>query len=322
MVKRLVCIIVLNYNGSDHLRYCLPSLAATDYPNYQIIVVDNASSDGSADMVAALCPNARLIRSKSNRGWSGGNNLGIGVALESGAQYIALANNDIRVDSRWLKVAVEVAEADPRVGVIGFQVLEPEPGSSDWDAGFENAKGAWAGLELSYPKYVGGMAMFVRAELFARIGLIDEGFFAYCEENDFQIRARKAGYMVVATNVPVWHYGQGSFGKIPLRAAILQTRNNIRLLIKHGSPVDILCAGVAHFYQRILLSRAGQPASAVERRLRFSNLIINVAILIVSILWNLWMLPATLRRRWEDNRRAARVTQRGTEFIQPDAYRN
>ena len=69
--KPLVCVVVLNYNGRDHLGYCLPSLAATDYSHYEIIVVDNASPDGSADMVAALCPGARLIRSKSNRGWSG-----------------------------------------------------------------------------------------------------------------------------------------------------------------------------------------------------------------------------------------------------------
>lgn len=308
--KPLVCIIVLNYNGREHLDYCLPSVAATAYPNYQIIVVDNASPDGSADLVAALCPAAQLIRSRLNRGWSGGNNVGIRAALEVGAQYVVLANNDIRVDPRWVSVAVKVAESDPQVGVIGFQVLEPEPGSADRDAGFERAQASWGGIEFSYPKYVGGMAMFVRAELFEQIGLIDEGFFAYCEENDFQIRARKADYKVVAINVPVWHYGQGSFGKIPARAAILQTRNNIRLLIKHGSLSKLLRSGLTHFSRRILPSQTAQTQSAVERRLRSSSSIENLAILFQAAIWNVWVLPTTLQRRRDDNRKAMVAKQR------------
>lgn len=303
----VVCIVVLNYNGRDHLKYCLPSIAKTDYPNYRLIVVDNASSDDSVALVNALCPDAWLIKSDSNRGWSGGNNLGIAAAIQVGAKYVVLINNDIRVDPRWLDAAVEVAEQDPRVGVVGFQVFEPESGGDDREASFEQAKVSWKALEISYPKYVGGMAMFVRAEVFEQIGLIDEDFFAYGEENDFQIRARKAGYSIVATNVPVWHYGQGSFGRIPTRAALLQTRNNIRLLIKHGSVQQIIQAGVRHLRLRCLpskMSRTARVQSPVERRLRPSNFLVNFAILLYAVVYNLLRLPATLRKRYEDNHRA------------------
>jgi len=302
--KPLVCVIVLNYNGRDHLGYCLPSLTATDYPNYQIIVIDNASSDSSADMVPILCPGAKLIKSPTNLGWSRGNNLGIKAALEMGAEYVVLANNDIQVDPHWLGAAVDISESDPRIGVVGFQILEPGPGSPDRDDCFEYAKATWDRLKLSYPKYVGGMAMFVRAELFERIGLIDEGFFAYGEENDFQIRARKADYQIVATNVPLWHFGQGAFRKIPRRAAILQTRNNIRLLIKHGSLIDLFLSGIKHIRKRILAPKTDQSLSVVEQRLRPFNTIDNIVILIRGLIWNLWMLPATLHRRRADNRRA------------------
>lgn len=310
MTNPLVCIVVLNYNGRDHLGYCLPSLVATDYSNYRIIVVDNASLDGSSSLVTALCPDAQLIQSKSNRGWSGGNNLGIRSAIESGAQYIVLSNNDIMVDPRWVSVAVDVAESDLQIGVIGFHVLEPGLGDLDRDAGFESAKATWEKTEISYPTYVGGMAMFVRAELFECIGCIDEGFFAYCEENDFQIRARKAGYKVVAINVPVWHYGQGAFGKIPAHAAFLQTRNNIRLLIKHGSVFDLLRSGLTHFIKRILPSQTTHTQDAVERRLRFSGSIGNLVILFKAVMWNIWVLPTTLQCRQYDNRKARVANQR------------
>ena len=308
--KPLVCIVVLNYNGREHLDYCLTSVAATAYSNYQIIVVDNASPDGSAELVSALCPSAQLIRSHLNRGWSGGNNVGILTALEMGAQYVVLANNDIRVDPRWVSEAVKLAESDPQVGIIGFQVLEREPRSANRDSGFERAQAIWTEIESSYPKYVGGMAMFVRTELFEQIGLIDEGFFAYCEENDFQIRARKAGYKVVAINVPVWHYGQGAFGKIPARAAIMQTRNNIRLLLKHGSLFDLLNSGLNHFTKRILPSRDAQIQSAVEGRLRFSGSIGNLVILSQAVIWNIWVLPTTIKRRRDDNLKAMVANQK------------
>ena len=301
----LVCVVVLNYNGRDHLRYCLPSIGKTDYPNYRVIVVDNASTDDPADIVGNVLPDALLIRSERNRGWSGGNNLGIVAAMGMGAKYIVLVSNDIRLDRRWLRVAVEAGEQDPRVGVVGFSVLEPQPGSDDRDAGFEDAVAAWRELKISLPTYVTGAAMLVRSEVFERIGLIDEGFLAYGEEIDFETRARKAGYCVVATNVPVWHYGEGFFGRFRLRAACLNTRHNLRLLIKHASVAQIIRRGMRHLRVRLLRSSGNAKAqSAVERRLRPSNRFVGLAILLYAVLWNLWHLPATLQRRKEDDRRA------------------
>jgi GT2 family glycosyltransferase len=255
-------------------------------------------------MVAALCPNASLHVSERNLGWSGGNNLGIQLALQMGARYVVLANNDIRVDCRWIDVAVQVADQDPRVGVVGFDVIEPIAQSDDALARFETAQASRQTWRESAPLYVGGMAMFVRAELFERLGFIDEHFFAYGEENDFQIRARKAGYRIVAVDVPVWHYGQASFGRVPRRAAVLQTRNNIQLLIKHASVPTLLRAGVRHVRDRLLAKPGQEPPPAVEQRLRSSSVVFNIAALVYGAAWNLIHLPVILRRRVEDNRRA------------------
>src|SRR5258708_11814852 len=115
------------------------------------------------------------------------------------------------------------------------------------------------------------MAMFVRASLFEQLGLFDCGFWAVGEENDFQIRTRKAGYQVAALNVPVWHHGSAGFGKIPSRASLLQIRGNIRLLLKHGTLKDLFRAALGHLRARVLRDGRSVELSPVERRLRGSG---------------------------------------------------
>lgn len=305
-----VWIVVLNYNGRDHLGYCLPSIERTEYSNMKILVIDNASTDGSAEMVESLSSRAELMINAHNMGWSGGNNVGIKAALSGGADYVVLANNDVRVDPRWLWASVEIAEADPRIGIVGFRIFEPAPGATNRDGGFEDARLRWERSEVVRPEYVGGMAMLVRAEVFPAIGLIDEGFFAYGEENDLQIRARKAGYDIVATNVPVWHHGQGTFGRIPRRAAVLQTRNTIRLLLKHGKPRHLLRGALRHAARRLLPWRRSSPLTAVERRLTSGSAGEAVLILAEAVAWNVRHLPSTLAARVRDERRAARAARR------------
>jgi GT2 family glycosyltransferase len=305
----LVCVIVLNYNGIYHLNYCLSSLLATDYANYKVLLVDNASSDASLRTVADKHPEVSIIASRKNLGWSGGNNLGIAKALELGAKYVILANNDIKVDSRWLREAVATAEISPRIGIIGFNVFEAD-GRIDNVADFIMAQQAWSEARFLPTGNVGGMSMFVRTALFGEIGMIDEGYFAYGEENDFQIRSEKAGYRTVSINVPVWHYGQGSFRNVPTRAAMLQIRGKIRLMIKHGSVLAALRGGFRHVFRR-LLRTTPLANTVVERRLKPSNnLLINLGLFLYCVSWNLWFLPKTLLRRWRDNRLAQLACQR------------
>jgi GT2 family glycosyltransferase len=299
-----VHVIVLNYNGSDQLSSCLRSICATDYPNLTVLVVDNASSDGSL----ALASNYPVLtlRSESNLGWSGGNNLGILEALRAGARYIALANNDIRVHPRWIVEAVAVAESLPDVAVIGFDVHEPQPSDENRDAGFSEACHLWSSTTTSLAEYVGGMAMFVRSAVVEELGLIDENFFAYGEENDFQIRVRSAGYEVAAINVPVWHHGFASFSKIPFRASVLQTENNIQLLLKHRVPLALLRSGLRHIYRRCL-SKPDVASTAVERRLGSTSLLQNLVVLFLAAGHILLKSPAIFRRRAEDRRLIAAV---------------
>jgi GT2 family glycosyltransferase len=308
----LVWVIVLNYNGADHLPYCLPSVCATEYSPLEIVVVDNASMDGSLALASGFA--VRTITSERNLGWSGGNNIGIRAALAAGARYVVLANNDIRVHPHWIAEAVRVADSMPDVGVIGFDVHEPQPGDQDRDAGYADACREWASSDTTTsPEYVGGMAMFVRCAPLEQLGLIDESFFAYGEENDLQIRMRSAGYRILGITVPVWHYGQATFEKTPFRASLLQTENNIQLLLKHGTPWEWVKAGVGHVYRRLLSSKQAQAPTAVERRLGGGSPARTAGILMLAAVRVAGKSPAIFRRRADDRRRidAARAGRAG-----------
>lgn len=298
----LVCAIVLNFNGRAHLEYALASLAQTAYRPFNLMIVDNASTDDSVEYIQHTFPDATLVISDSNRGWSGGNNLGIAHAQQLNATYVVLANNDIRVHPRWLDAAVALAERDKRIGIIGFHIIEAHGARSN-TAAFERAVAEWSTLETTESKPVDGTAMFVRLSLFDRLGLIDDAFFAYAEDNDFERRARRAGYRVVTTNIPIWHYGGGTFDKTPLWAARLQIRNNLLLSLKHDSPAGFLYQLLRHFVKGCFPFVRVDRSDRIARRLRPSNIFVNFALFVYAVIWNLLHLPQTLQQRREDARR-------------------
>lgn len=119
----LVYLIMLNYDGKHHLEYSIASVMKTDYPDYRFIIVDNASNDNSIDCIKNNFPNIELITNSKNKGWAGGNNEGIKHAMNKGARYIVLINNDILVHPDWIKNAVSIAEQNPHIGAIGFDAF-------------------------------------------------------------------------------------------------------------------------------------------------------------------------------------------------------
>jgi GT2 family glycosyltransferase len=291
-----VCIVVLNFNGAAHLAACLTSLIETEYTNYRIVLVDNNSVDGSWQVADQYGDRITLIRNERNLGWSGGNNVGIRQCLDAGARYVVVANNDIRVHRAWIREAVAAAEAQPQVGVIGFDVYEA-PDAMTSEAAFEAACRTWRPAPAVPVASVGGMAMFVRATLFRELGLIDESFWAYGDGSDFLRRAGLAGYTAAMVNVPLWHLGGGSFGRSSLRAALLQTENNIQLLLKYSSPWGVLHAGVRHIWRRCLPRRRPRPATAVEQRLGGRSFLVNAALLPIAIARIAFKLPRIIRNR-------------------------
>lgn len=307
----LVYVIVLNYNGERHLRYCLPSLLATRYENYHIVLVDNASTDGSVNYARDSFPEVTVIQNDENLGFAAGNNVGIRYALDHRADYVVLQNNDTKVDPRWLTYAVRVAEDDRRVGCVGFRMLqEYVQGEDPKGKRFESLMESWDQLEVAPTNHITGAALFVRSGVFRDVGLLDEAFTFYSEEDDLEHRARRAGYKLVRINIPLWHYNAGSSRGQSIKFSALAMRHNIRSMLKNETPLEMwrqltwlirfVCSPRVEFDERI----------PHFRRLRTSNFVVNGMILAYALLWNIISLPATLRARREAEQRIVRARER------------
>jgi len=309
----LVHIVLLNHNGKNHLEYCLPSLLATEYPNYSILLVDNGSTDGSVEYARENFPQVVIVQNEENLGWAGGNNVGIRCALERDADYIVLQNNDTRVDPRWIAQAVRAAEADPRVGFVGFKMLQEYIQGEDPEGEqFEALMVAWNHLEMTPTNHITGAALFVRAAVFCDVGLLDEASAFYGEEDDLEHRARRAGYKLVRINVPLWHYNGGSSREQPIKFSALAMRHNIRNMLKNETRHEIWrqLKWMVHF---VCLPRVQFDERIPHfRRLRPSNFVVNSVILAYALLWNVTFFPSTLHARREAERRIIQTQRRWT----------
>lgn len=201
----LASVIVVNWNGRAHLERCLEALARQTVSSFEIVVVDNGSTDGSAEMVGDSYPQVRLIRNRSNLGFAAANNQGIRAA---GAPFVATLNNDTEARPDWLERLLVPALEDPGVGMVASKMLfAHRPGVIN-SAGIalDRAGIAWDRLggepdgPTGPPEEVFGPcagAALYRREMLDQVGLFDEEFFAYLEDVDLAWRARLAGWRCV-----------------------------------------------------------------------------------------------------------------------------
>ncbi len=209
-----VFIIVLNYNGKDVIKTCLSSLFKLDYPNFEIVFVDNNSSDGSLEIAKSNFSKANFIKNSENLGFSAGNNIGIRFALERMAEYILVINNDTEVEKDFLEKLVEAGLKDKKAGVLSPVIFNGEK-NKIW---FSGGKIKWFEMKTVHEQeprteeayeseYLSGCAMLIKAEVFREIGLFDENFFLYYEDADFTFRAKKAGFKnIVVSSSWIYHF--------------------------------------------------------------------------------------------------------------------
>lgn len=243
-----VSVIILNWNGGEYLRKCLDSVLKTDYSSFEVIVVDNASTDGSRDMVKKEYPQVKLIENKENLGFCVGNNIGIERAS---GDIIILLNNDTIVDENWLEEVVKKT-GEPRVGIIGCRLYYPGSKIIQSLGYREVSLGMWEELigsgqvdggqfdVIEDVDYVSGAAMAIRREVIEKIGLLDPFCYAFSEDKDISYRCRKAGYRVVTSNAIVYHYGSVSWDQFPLRKVYSTRRSQLYFIMKHYPPRALL----------------------------------------------------------------------------------
>jgi len=263
----LISVVVVNWNRKELLRACLASLARQTGVSLEIIVVDNGSSDGSADLAEREF-GAQVIRNPENRGFCAANNQGIAVAR---GEFIALLNNDAEAEPGWLAALHRVCSRGPDIGMAASKVLvweDPQRidkvGHLIFPDGQNRGRGSGALDRGQYDReeevlWPDGSAALYRKEMLDQIGGFDEDFFAYGDDAELGLRARIAGWKCIYTpEAAVRHHRGSTLGKNSVRRLELIERNRLLLALKLF-PWSLLWLNPVFFAVRLV---AGMAASS------------------------------------------------------------
>jgi GT2 family glycosyltransferase len=215
-----IAIIILNWNSSEHTRNCINSLSDSTFENFDIILIDNASEDGSWEKLRNEFNELIYLQAPTNSGFTGGNNLGINFALKNQYDYLMMLNNDVFVDQNFLFHLKNYLDFHPDAGAVQPLIYYHPERDKIWNGGgFFNrmlAKsysiGTFNGnLDPMEIDWISGCAFMFRASLLRETGILNEKYFAYHEDVDLSFRIRKAGHklMLVPQSV-IYHIGGGS----------------------------------------------------------------------------------------------------------------
>lgn len=242
-----VSIVILNWNGKNDTIECLDSLKEITYPNYEIILVDNGSTDGSGECLKKLYPEIEIIENQKNLGFAEGNNIAIRKVVARETDYVLLLNNDTVVHPEFLTELVELLENDTSVGIAGPTVyyykekdrIQAAGGKICWYKGQTPHLTSKNYIKLNKIRdvdYIMGCALLTRCELFKKIGYLNKDYFAYWEETDWCVRAKKAGYRIVhVPSAKIWHKGGSTTKKISGFHEYQMTRNMFWFMKIHAS---------------------------------------------------------------------------------------
>ncbi len=278
-----ISVVIPNWNGKHFLDTCLSALYSQTFADFEIILVDNGSTDGSVEFVRKNHPDVRIVELKENRGFSAAVNEGIKA---SRGIYVALLNNDTEVDVRWLEALHSALEKHPETGFCASKILQFD------DRGVFHSAGDMYRPWIS-PKSIGqgeidrgqyddyrnifgacAAAAMYRKSMFDAVGLFDEDFFAYCEDVDLSFRAQLAGFQCLyVPEAVVYHVHHGtSSGKTELsdRVVYFIQRNVLYMIIKN-MPGQLLLKYVflltgIQFYQIIKYIRYRKPLTVIKAK--------------------------------------------------------
>lgn len=296
-----VSVIVLNLNGKEYLDRCLGSVLCTDYPNFEVVFVDNGSKDGSCDYVSQAFGSdsrLRIIRLRENKGFTEGNNVGIRNAR---GELLVILNNDTIVDKNWLQELAKGVSQDQHIGVAQSKLLSySDPSVIDSVGGTldrfgngndlgrnEKDKGQYdERREIFYATFA---AVMIRRTVLQEVGLFDPDFFVYYEDADLCWRIRLSGYSIVC--IPqsvVYHLRRGTSKKTPDLVRFHRRKNRLVFLIANHNlanlarvvPVVLLEYCLFFFLGAFLTGNLNSNLTFME-----------------AILWNIAHFPYVYRKR-------------------------
>jgi hypothetical protein len=285
-----VGIVLVSWNGRAETLACLASLAAATYPALVPIVVDNGSSDGILKALADGYPTVERLRSETNLGFAGGANVGIARALELGVDYVLMLNNDVEVDPGFVEPLVAEAQQRPQAGALCPKILYLDPPDVIWFAGARfDPRAGYHGRQRGHGERDDGRfdavvetdracggAMLVARAVIEQVGVFDPELFAYSEDTDWSLRARRAGYRhYVVPASRVWHKVSVASGGENAPATIYyDVRNSLEVSERYAPLGPVASArrrGVVvatHAAQALLSRRPRAGLAAVVEGLR------------------------------------------------------
>jgi GT2 family glycosyltransferase len=254
-----VGVVILNHNGRLLAEKCVRSVIDSRYPAKDIMVVDNASTDGSVERLRVLFPDIQILVNSENLGVAGGRNRGFREAVRRGNDYVLSLDNDAHIDPHLLNELVAVAEPDPRIGVVGPKTYSDDGsgkiqctgGQITYTQNVCSERGSGETDHGQYDKieevdYFPGFGFMARREVFEKLNFVDERFYGYGhEDTDFCLRATQLGYRIVyVPRAVMWHKGAATIGSYSPRKKYLEAVNSAYFVRKYGSPKDRLKYGV------------------------------------------------------------------------------
>lgn len=243
-----ITVLTVSWNQKKYTVDCLRSLQNMNYPNYNILLVDNGSTDDTVNSVRDAFPDVEIYENNQNLGFAGGFNVGLRLALTRDSAYIFMVNNDTIVAPDILDTMMEYMN-EPNVGIVSPMIYELDDPTRIWSVGamkhpitYEMTlkgdgiedKGQFR--EVMERDYLVGCALFINRKLLQDIGLFDEGYNpAYYEDMDLCLRARQAGYrLLLVPQAKLWHKGSvASGGSGSPQERYLMARNSVRFFRKH-----------------------------------------------------------------------------------------
>jgi GT2 family glycosyltransferase len=278
MAGARVSVVILNWNRKEYLLDCLDHIQQLDYPVDEIIVVDNASSDGSAEAVRQRFPDTVLIVNDRNYGAIEGKNIGLRRALETPVDFIYMVDNDIVVDAASLRELVKVAQEDPKVGLVGtimYDYSQPDTilsagGIIDFTQNVTRGRGVGDKDVGQYNRveevgHLWGGAMLARREVLQDVGLFDPGYIGWWfEDTDLSVRVKRAGYKILfCPFAKVWHKPHATVEQFSYRKKYLATRNAVRFMKKYAT--------ARNWIKYLFFAVAGLPYAAVRDLILYRN---------------------------------------------------
>lgn len=289
-----VYLVVLNWNGKDFIRECLDSLQKQTYPA-EIVVVDNGSTDGSAELIEKEYPDIHLIKEAYNHGFSGGVNIGIKHAMENGADAIALFNNDAVASKDWLKNLIDSMKKDKKIGIVTGKLMRDDRKHFDSTGDnysirgipFPRGRNLVDRGQFNKEEYVfgaSGGASLYRVSIFKEIGLFDEKFFAYYEDVDISFRAQLFGWKVLYQPKAVaYHKVSATSSKLGNFAHFHSNKNFYFLYIKN-MPGKLFVKYLPSFaYQAV---RSAASSFIHLRIISYLKAILFVIVSVPAVLWS------------------------------------